>query len=426
MIQLILLILGLHALESNMNVMTAVAIQRTSFEPLTQVRSAFASTLDHKSQLILANFTLDTHEPTVRIANFPQINVTCEQTMLTFRFPTAQEAQEAYQVWSTKSAMNFILSPSHCYPQVTTWKVDTIHPVPSSEMKINAHIIPSDQLINSWELDMKQVQMNKQFVTMNKGMNISFDWNHKNDSQASKPMIILGERFFEIKDCWTKGSVYFQFYFKGSMFKLEDYRVNLNGLIQGNFDFAISLIPNMEFNVPFEFELGRLPLTTLQIPGLFSISPELTVGTMIHYETDINTALNLGFDFTMPIQLNLEKNPNQRQQQPPTTLHPHFALPKAKDMVPKHIGLAAHLGTGLALPIRLLNRDLASLSVKIDNAVGINFDNVNKTDCNLDMSLYRKHGASFRASVGETLLIWPLWSSPKFPLACPFCKTCPK
>ena len=410
------------------HILNSVPVVRNTWEPREEIQSSYIRS-ESDSKVLAVNMTMQTNTPTLRLANFIQISkIYCLDMKLGLDFTTHEDATQAFQAWNNITQLNVIIPhESNCSDTVSTRQVLKLNQT-GSTLNFETRIIPKEEAIESYVINVAEYDVSKlhRRMTLDKGFNMNFDWNYNQTGPTFHPILFLKMRVFQIKDLWLKGDMKFKFYLKGNFKEITDYHVSANGYVRGAFDLGIPLAQDMEYSFMWDHDFVKIPLTPATIPGLFSFGPELRLNSFIDFQTDMNTALTIGFDFDIPFdfEASLEQRPPRNISDP--TFHPHFKLPETK--IPHKLEIGLHLQPQLYIPFSIFGKDLVSMVFSLDNSVGVITRNNNNTalGCTLDIELYRRHRITFRFQRGWNMVFWPLLDGGRQPLDCQFCKKCPK
>ena len=220
--------------------------------------------------------------------------------------------------------------------------------------------------------------------------------------------------------------------FKGNMFGLKSYRIQLDGHYKANLDLKISTIPHLEYMKESK-ALFVVPLPySLIVPGILELGPVFNIKAKVHYETDIDTGVVVGFDLNMPLKMDISSHDMKKEpiavtpQDLKPSFHPHFKFPKFN--VPTRFTMALHLAAAIEGVVKVFNKDLFELSLKWDSALGLDLTAANKTLCPdevINKRLFLRHKIGFDIDFLKALAKYTLWTSGRIPIQCPFCDQCP-
>jgi hypothetical protein len=424
--------------------MTYVPIPRTDYAPKNTIKCAFEHIVPQTNKIVTAHMKIDTKRPTLNLDNFLQIKkIDCVQDLVRLTFDTAANAKTAYDAWANTKDLAVMLGYQHkCkdVPETATLSVEKILSPDGATLVIDTVSLDAKDVITEYELDITQNAQStvskrnlfsfldrKWSRTLNYPFSVNFD---RQTQTVVRPEIKLLDTKLGVascNNCFTHGDASIGLHIRATLIVVREYKVHLFGDFKANMDLALQVFESNGFVLP-PVTLWSLPLTPIQVPGIFHFGPELLLQTGVSLEVpepiSVQYGWDLGFKFDYGIQSTrgLFAKPELIKQGIPTLREHQFKA--TKDIKVK---VAGHLIPAISMNLSVLRIPAFDMRLQLDSSLGVSVTTGKFMRCpedKLQIELFHEHDFTFDIRGPRINTRLDIYKSGQLPIKCFFCDKC--
>ncbi|KAL7754392.1 hypothetical protein RI367_000373 [Sorochytrium milnesiophthora] len=236
---------------------------------------------------------------------------------------------------------------------------------------------------------------------------------------------------FDCIDCYSHGDVALRLKINTRLGVVTNYELSLEGDVGTNIDAALRLHPRAVAHTMDAtlFSVGLLPVS---IPGVFELGPEFRVLAGVSFFNNAEVVVTTGFDAQIGFDWRMSSNGLfSKPTFSSTGGQPSFSVHPVATKTLGSVSTALRFSPAFVLALKVLTIADFSMSLKLDNSMGVEMDaggpDMRCSDSEFDVKVFRQHQLAFDIKmVGKKTAQHVLWDTGKSVLSCAFCDLCLK
>jgi hypothetical protein len=262
---------------------------------------------------IYAELKAKTLVPVVNLENLNIPNVTCDKNGVVVHFETDKMAAMAVSEWrSVQDFAVFIGHERNCYQGAGAWRVSAVSNPSARSVALKAIPLEWMEFLEKYSFEMNQLQhpkLDKRDLKKVFKLPLRANLNYNSDTAREENFVLLQSTIGSVRclNCTSDGFVNINLHMTGNPMDIDTYNITVNGALKVNFGTRIKLTQGPGTNL-LKNDLVVIPITPIQLPGIFSIGPELALTFSINTELKQAVMLYSGFGFDSTIDFSAYSN----------------------------------------------------------------------------------------------------------------------
>lgn len=381
------------------------------------------------TSVILAKVNLTTTRPTLNLDNFAQISsLQYSFSRMKIYFNDSVSATSAFTEWSASPVLTVLTGHewnAFGDGNVAAFEISNLK-IDNSRLSMAANPVALRDVIADYNVDIIKSDTRNEHVS---DFIFPLNLNYAN-GQVSNPSIHIAlppssAARVDCVNCYTTGSAEMTLSIKGGPLGISSYGINLNGTLQANIDFAAMSKVSIPESESLELTtLAQHAFPSLQVPGLFNITPAVFLDAGIALWSPEEFSLRTGFEVTYPFRLSI--GTDKIINRPSTTYTSSPVFTPHKPVLSGDVRATPHMIPKIELSLGILGSNL-QVTVQLDNKVAGEFNVVREQSCaeKMNVEVSDQHAVTVGISAVFGSKEWVVYDTGATKLNCKFCHLCP-